>query len=346
MEIYRNKELIIVSRKGNRLNVLCNLFPLYDKKGTCFGGMGLYQDITEQRDLEARLEEKNKQTAAIASRLDEVTLRTSDLAKELLAIVQQTSGSAREQAGHLAEINATILQMHTAIQSIAASAGQAAEISENASGSALQGAKSVDEVLDGTGRMQHLATGLKQEMSQLSGHATGINSVMNVISDIADQTNLLALNAAIEAARAGDAGRGFAVVAGEVRKLAEKTMQATQNVGKTVLQIQQSTTANTEAVDKTVSTIDGTADLASVCGAALKDIVRFSSRTSEQIQGIAASAEEQSSLSQSIVQSVEVSAGASRDIDQRMTACLDGLQRLELQVEDLHSLSGELIRNI
>jgi methyl-accepting chemotaxis protein len=202
----------------------------------------------------------------------------------------------------------------------------------------------VDEVLSDTGRMQQISFGLKQEMEKLKGHASGISSVMGVISDIADQTNLLALNAAIEAARAGDAGRGFAVVAGEVRKLAEKTVRATQDVGRTVEQIQQSTTSNTEAVDKTVSTIEDTVSIASVCGSALQDIVRFSAQTSEQIQHIAASAEEQSDTSQRIVRSVEASAGASKDIDQRMTVCLEGLQRLEAQIDGLNGLSRELIR--
>ena len=92
-------------------------------------------------------------------------------------------------------------------------------------------------------------------MDTLSGQAEGIGQIMGVISDIADQTNLLALNAAIEAARAGEAGRGFAVVADEVRKLAEKTMAATHEVGQVISGIQEGTRKSASGVDLSINTI-------------------------------------------------------------------------------------------
>ena len=110
---------------------------------------------------------------------------------------------------------------------------------------------------------------------------------MNVILDIADQTNLLALNAAIEAARAGEAGRGFAVVADEVRKLAEKTMAATKEVGDAIRGIQGGTQKNVVNVEASVAKIDAATGLANLSGQALEDIVRLVDLTTDQVRAIA-----------------------------------------------------------
>ena len=124
---------------------------------------------------------------------------------------------------------------------------------------------------------------LKEDMTQLNEHAQDITRIMGVISDIADQTNLLALNAAIEAARAGEAGRGFAVVADEVRKLAEKTMASTQDVGNAIKAIQESTVKSTESVDKAVEQIEQATEFANQSGSALEEIVATVEATADLI---------------------------------------------------------------
>jgi len=126
-----------------------------------------------------------------------------------------------------------------------------------------------------------------------------------VISDIADQTNLLALNAAIEAARAGDAGRGFAVVADEVRKLAEKTMTATQEVAGSISAIQNSAKDSISNTERALETIELAGKLADQSGAVLTELVSGAQTSAEQVQSIAAAAEEQSSASEEINHSLE-----------------------------------------
>jgi hypothetical protein len=122
------------------------------------------------------------------------------------------------------EMTATVLE-------VAKNAGEAAETAGSARTKAQDGAQVVSRVVTSMSDVQTQSNQLKDDMAKLGKQAEGIGRFMTVITDIADQTNLLALNAAIEAARAGDAGRGFAVVADEVRKLAEKTMQASKEVG-------------------------------------------------------------------------------------------------------------------
>ncbi|MDY0306725.1 MAG: methyl-accepting chemotaxis protein, partial [Desulfovibrionaceae bacterium] len=122
---------------------------------------------------------------------------------------------------------------------------------------------------------------------------------------IADQTNLLALNAAIEAARAGEAGRGFAVVADEVRKLAEKTMTATSEVGAYIKAVQDSARKNIQGTEATVLAVTAGTQTAEKSGEALREIVEMVEKTADQVRSIATASEQQSAASEQISRSTE-----------------------------------------
>ncbi|MDR2668503.1 MAG: PAS domain-containing protein, partial [Desulfovibrio sp.] len=189
-DTYTEKELIITSRKGNKLHVLATLFPLYDNNRHCFGAMGLYQDVTEQRALEAKLKEKNTYIRDTADKLDDIARKVAALGEDILQLVRETAGGAASQARHLGEVELAVRQMYQAVQSIAESSSKATEISVVAGDSAREGATNVDKVAADISRMQQLAQDLKSDMGALEEEATGIDSIMSVISDIADQTNL------------------------------------------------------------------------------------------------------------------------------------------------------------
>ena len=224
----------------------------------------------------------------------------------------------------------------------ACNAGQAADSAHNAKGKAENGAEVVARVVTDISRIQTSAVELKNAMTSLGKQAESTGQILGVISDIADQTNLLALNAAIEAARAGEAGRGFAVVADEVRKLAEKTMTATQDVGRAVCEIQEGTRKNISSVESVVAAIESAASLSINSGESLKRILEFVDQVNDQVQSIATASEEQSATSEEINRSVEQIATISTETAQAMEHAAKAVADLMQQTNELHGLIQDM----
>ena len=183
---------------------------------------------------------------------------------------------------------------------------------------------------------------LLQEVTALSSFTEHLKAMAKDVGDIAKQTNLLALNAAIEAARAGEAGRGFAVVADEVRKLAEKTMNATKEVGQAITGIQQGTADAVTRVDRAVNRVGTASELAGRSGAALAEIVSEVEVAGDQVRAIAAAAEQQSATSEEINRSVESISAIAAETAQAMHQSAEAMKELARQAQELNSLMSEL----
>jgi len=256
----------------------------------------------------ARLAAENAKAEGMlhaATQLEGVVEAVTTASEELSTQVEQASRGSERQTTRVGETATAMEEMNATVLEVARNAGQAADSAKNAKGKAESGAEVVERVVADISRIQAQAMELKKEMTSLGQQAESTGQILGVISDIADQTNLLALNAAIEAARAGEAGRGFAVVADEVRKLAEKTMTATKEVGDAIRDIQNGTRNNVGNVDQVVDMIDSTTNLAGTSGEALREIVQLVDATAQQVQSIATAAEEQSATSEEINHSIE-----------------------------------------
>ncbi len=247
---------------------------------------------------------KTEAMLQVADRLEQVAQVVSSASTQLSAQIEQSGRGAEQQAAMAAETATAMEEMNATVLEVAKNAGTASEVSSQTRHKAEAGAEVVGKAVKSIQQVQRESLALKEAMSELVQHAQSINQIMGVISDIADQTNLLALNAAIEAARAGEAGRGFAVVADEVRKLAEKTMASTTDVGNAITAIQESATRSMAQVDSAVSMIEETTGYAEESGVALQEIVTMADQTAEQVQGIATASEEQSAASEEINNSV------------------------------------------
>jgi len=298
-------------------------------------------DRARKATAEAEEARKKAETAkaegmlSAAEILNEIVYSISAASEELSAQAVEINQSSDTQRGRIAETATAMEEMNATILEVAGSSSSAAENADAARRFAEQGAETAGKSVAAIENVQRLAMALKENMKALDQRAESIGQIMTVITDIADQTNLLALNAAIEAARAGEAGRGFAVVADEVRKLAEKTMTATKEVGQAINAIQQAASDNNRSVDNAASAIDEATSLVVASGKALEEIVRLSESSADQIRGIATAAEQQSAASEEITQTLE-------EVNTLSGHIAEGIQQSTLAQSELASQSARL----
>ncbi|MDY7000152.1 MAG: methyl-accepting chemotaxis protein [Thermodesulfobacteriota bacterium] len=327
---------------GTVVSFLGMISPLRSLEGEIIGAMGLSTDITAQKEQMKHIEEQQDKMKDMASRAGSISERVSSAAEELSAQVEQASKGAELQKGRVNEMASAMQEMNATILEAARNASEASGNSEEAKNQAQEGAEVVKKAVSAINRVNEVTNELKQNMAALGEQAESIGGVMSVISDIADQTNLLALNAAIEAARAGEAGRGFAVVADEVRKLAEKTMSATNEVGLKIQAIQDASKKNIQNVDEASQAVEEATSLAGESGDALKDIVRLSGENAGQVQGVAAASEEQSAASEEINKAIEEVHRISHETAEGMTQSEQAVRELASLTMDLQKLIDEL----
>ena len=270
-----------------------------------------------------------------ATQLEGVVNVIASASEELSAQIEQSSQGAEQQAHRIADTATAVEEMNATVIEVAKNAGAGANLSASTQIRAKEGDEVTTKCRRAMDEVQAETMGLKNNMDALSVHAQAINEIMTVISDIADQTNLLALNAAIEAARAGEAGRGFAVVADEVRKLAEKTMASTQDVGKAIQAIQESSKEGVRRMDQAVGKVNLAADLAEKCGAALAEILSLAEQTADQVRSIATASEEQSASSEEIARSVEHVNTIASETSQAMGEASKAVSELAAQAQNL-----------
>lgn len=261
--------------------------------------------MDEAHEREAQVRELLGTITDVAKQSVEITEALSAASAQLAAEVEQTTEGAALQQQRVGQTATAMEQMTASILEVARNSASAAEMAHKSREDAMEGRQRVENTVKDVAKVQSSTEELSAVMDDLSEKASSIGEVMNVIADIADQTNLLALNAAIEAARAGDAGRGFAVVADEVRKLAEKTMAATQEVGRAISGVQESVQSTVAKRRVAEDALQATVQHAREAGEMLEGIVESVEGTAQMAQNIATAAEEQSSASEQINGSVE-----------------------------------------
>jgi methyl-accepting chemotaxis protein len=222
---------------------------------------------------------------------------------EISAQAVQSAGNARTESGKINQIAAAAQEMTATINEISHNAENAANSSRESAETAERGGTVMQAAMATMEKIASATRTVSEKMSSLAHRSEEIGKVVNVIQEISEQTNLLALNAAIEAARAGEHGRGFAVVAGEVRRLAERTKSATEEIAGTIRSIQEETRDTMQVMAESRTAVESGMEETSKARQSLETTIATSKQVEQQIQLIATAATEQTSAAGEISES-------------------------------------------
>jgi methyl-accepting chemotaxis protein len=283
-----------------------------------------------QEGLHHLVEDFNKASTTLAGASQKLTEETEQISQGSQMTSEATASTA-----------AAIEEMTVSISHISESARETEQNSQQAADLATHGEKLAKDAADEIRRISTDIGAAADLIRGLVDRSREIDSMSTVIKDIADQTNLLALNAAIEAARAGEQGRGFAVVADEVRKLAERTSGATQDITRTIHAVQSDTDVAAAHMDGVRGQVALGVDLAEKAAQALRDINEGARATLVKTREVADAAQEQSQASSSIAENVERIAQMVEKADASVQSAHDQVRQLDELAKELNQTAAK-----
>lgn len=283
-----------ISKPLQKLSALIDRFADGDLSGQ--------SDIRSKDEVGRLAHSFNRMADNLRGLISQISMSAQSVAaasQEISATTEEIAHTSTNQAESASNITELFEDLSSAINSVARSASEAAELSNDTASMAHQGGQVLSDAMVS---MQHV----NDAIHRLEQDSQRIGEIIDVIDEIADQTNLLALNAAIEAARAGEQGKGFAVVADEVRKLAERSMDATKQITGIIKVMQQNTRDS-------VTSFAQNNKLADETGEAFQKIIQMVNDSAMKVSEIAAACEEESAQASEVMISVESIAAASQE---------------------------------
>lgn len=283
----------------------------------------------------------NQTVQRIHALLEQVNNTVHDVegqATRVLSVSAQSNTAAAEQRAQIEQVATAMNEMSATSQEVANSAASAVGNAQSVNDETISGRVQVEQQVSNIQKLAQEIDGSVVAINQLATNSKSIGQVLDVIKGIAEQTNLLALNAAIEAARAGEQGRGFAVVADEVRNLAQRTQHSTAEIEQMISQLHDGVSSAVNAMSASHVMADETVAQSVEVQSALENILAAAGMIVDQIQQIAAAAEQQTAVAhdidQNIVQINQTGELTAQGADETAQASQD----MSAQVEHLKTL--------
>jgi methyl-accepting chemotaxis protein len=232
------------------------------------------------------LKEEIGRSGRLVSSVKDAVIQLSSAANEMMAISAQQASGATQQASAVQEVTTTSEEIAITAKMITANARSVEAVAEDTTRNGNGGRGDVANAIEGMGQVRSQVQSIAQSMLQLGDNSQKIGGIVEIIDEISDQTNLLALNAAIEAAGAGEAGKRFAIVAQEVKRLADRTVEATRQIKGLIGEIQRATNNTimvTEEGTKAVDSASGLVDKVQLSFASIMVTAQETSRTAKEI---------------------------------------------------------------
>lgn len=301
--------------------------------------------ISSLEDIAGGVRRSAESVSAAASQLSASSQEINSSTIEISSSMQQIAHGAERQSRKVEEATHAMETISRTADDVAAQADEAARTSEEAAAVAARGEAANDQAIEKIGEVQSAIATLAGSVEILGHRSEQIGGIVDVITTIADQTNLLSLNAAIEAARAGESGRGFSVVAEEVRKLAEGSARAAEQIGVLIKEVQTETEKAVRYMEIGQREVSRGAEVVGGTSVALQQITDAVSRTTQLAESIAASMSEQAQRTSAVdkamheiaavVEENAASAEQTAAAAEEQTACMEEITASSQDLADM-----------